>query len=539
MEQHLIPQNVTTFQFRLIGDMTLKQFGYLAGGGILAYIAYKLPLPFFFTWPLTALFAFGGIGFAFVPVEERPMDVWFLSFIKSVYSPTQYVWQKNEQMPEQHATTHQPAPAVSAQVKQTQQTMPAPTPHIQEPTKQTPVSHDEKVIQQTVVTSGPIHQSQKQPSNPITSAVPKHLPRVQLPIISFPALFAKRSKALGNQGIVNPPTQQHPPKQVANNQSLTGSQPVVTGHSQPVHSSVVHHQTPRTPWSFSSLFGFGKKKNGPQQVKPRPQVVHAKNPSILPAPPSVFPKPKTTSVTGEHLSIDTNTLQDKPTTSQQPTPQGKSAQEIADDNQKLHTLESQLQTMKGELDQKTLSESRILELQKQLTDVLAAKQNLEKQVVELTKKSSHQAASPPQPVRQAGVVSPQQSTQPSVRVITPDAAVRSGLPRLTTFPNVVTGIIKDYSGNLLPGVLVIVRDKDDIPVRALKSNKLGQFAASTPLTNGVYTVDIEDPKSTYVFDRIQTTLNGGILPPLEIIAKSRRDIERDQLAKQVFSSPNT
>src|SRR3989344_3657652 len=94
MEQHPVPQNVTTFQFRLVGDMTIRQFGYLAGGIILGYISYKLPLPFFFTWPLAITSAVGGFGLAFVPIEERPMDVWIMSFFKNVYSPTQYVWQK-------------------------------------------------------------------------------------------------------------------------------------------------------------------------------------------------------------------------------------------------------------------------------------------------------------------------------------------------------------------------------------------------------------------------------------------------------------
>ncbi|EKD47460.1 MAG: hypothetical protein ACD_66C00049G0001, partial [uncultured bacterium] len=28
MEQHPVPQNVTGFQFKLIGDITLKQFAY-------------------------------------------------------------------------------------------------------------------------------------------------------------------------------------------------------------------------------------------------------------------------------------------------------------------------------------------------------------------------------------------------------------------------------------------------------------------------------------------------------------------------------
>jgi len=111
MEQHPVPQNVTTFQFRLIGDMTLKQFGYLCAGAILAFIAYKLPLPFIITWPLTGAFAFLGIGFAFIPIEERPMDVWVFSFFKSIYNPTQYIW--SHEAPTTPPATKVPPPQVS------------------------------------------------------------------------------------------------------------------------------------------------------------------------------------------------------------------------------------------------------------------------------------------------------------------------------------------------------------------------------------------------------------------------------------------
>ena len=100
MEQHPVPQNVTTFQFRLIGDMTLKQFGYLAGGAMLGYIFYRLPFPTFIGLPGGVCLFLLGFGFAFVPVEERPMDVWFLAFLKSIYSPTLYVWQREKPIPE-------------------------------------------------------------------------------------------------------------------------------------------------------------------------------------------------------------------------------------------------------------------------------------------------------------------------------------------------------------------------------------------------------------------------------------------------------
>ena len=109
MEQHPVPQNITTFQFRLIGDMTIKQFAYLAGGAIIAYIAYKLPLPFFITWPLAIFSALLGFGLAFVPVEERPMDVWILSFLKNTYNPTLFIWQQHAQETKK-TTIIQPVP---------------------------------------------------------------------------------------------------------------------------------------------------------------------------------------------------------------------------------------------------------------------------------------------------------------------------------------------------------------------------------------------------------------------------------------------
>lgn len=112
--------------------------------------------------------------------------------------------------------------------------------------------------------------------------------------------------------------------------------------------------------------------------------------------------------------------------------------------------------------------------------------------------------------------------------------MKAGLPRLTTFPNVVTGIIKDHYGNLLAGMLITVRDRDDVPLRALKTNKLGQFAASTPLPNNTYIVEIEDPKGGFTFDKAQISLNGTVTPPIEVTAKSQKQVDRDKLAKEIF-----
>jgi hypothetical protein len=94
MQQHPVPQNVIGFQFKLVGDMTLKQFGYLAGGAAAAFLTSKLPYPSIFTYPLAGILAFFGFALAFLPVEERPLDIWVKNFITSIFSPTQFYYHK-------------------------------------------------------------------------------------------------------------------------------------------------------------------------------------------------------------------------------------------------------------------------------------------------------------------------------------------------------------------------------------------------------------------------------------------------------------
>lgn len=100
MNQHPIPQNVTQYEFKLIGFMTLKQFGMLGGFLLLAFLITKIPLiPGIFTWPIAFSFALIGFAIAFVPLEERTLDVWLINFAKAVYSPTQYIWRKQVIIP--------------------------------------------------------------------------------------------------------------------------------------------------------------------------------------------------------------------------------------------------------------------------------------------------------------------------------------------------------------------------------------------------------------------------------------------------------
>jgi len=97
MEQHPIPRQITSFEFKLIGFMTLRQFIYLVIFMPLAFVIFKIfPIPLLNI--LLALLCGGiGVALAFVPINERPLDVWVRNFAKRLNSPTQYVYHKSNQ----------------------------------------------------------------------------------------------------------------------------------------------------------------------------------------------------------------------------------------------------------------------------------------------------------------------------------------------------------------------------------------------------------------------------------------------------------
>lgn len=148
------------------------------------------------------------------------------------------------------------------------------------------------------------------------------------------------------------------------------------------------------------------------------------------------------------------------------------------------------------------------------------------QTEELYKKTSHMKQATthiprPQPVPQTPVAQSQtvesdvNPINPKVVVVQPLAHIQTQVS-LTSTPNVINGIVSDESTNFLENVIVIIHDKDGLPVRALKTNKLGQFAGATPLPLGIYTVTLE--KEGFSFQTLQVTLDNSVLAPLQIVA---------------------
>ena len=68
--------------------------------------------------------------------------------------------------------------------------------------------------------------------------------------------------------------------------------------------------------------------------------------------------------------------------------------------------------------------------------------------------------------------------------------------------------------------MVVIKNGRGETVRAIKSNALGQFVLLTPLSNGMYNIEIDQfRKSGYSFDIISVEAKGEIIPPIEFTGR--------------------
>lgn len=299
MENHPIPQDITGFQFKLIGNMTIKQFAYLASGVIVGWILASIPITPFIKVPIAVLFVLFGASLAFIPISGRPMDIMIVNFGKSFFAPTQFIYIKKGG--KLFPPLAKPTLQKTSLLKKQQTTL---------------------IMQASLGAPNPLDEKEM--------------------------IFLK--------GVAN----------------LLNINPLPTTHALSIN-------------------------------QPKPPI----------------PTPITTT----YPKIKTQTVR--------PIAKG-----------------------------------------------------MEKKVGFLT---------------------------------TPDA------------PNLITGIVKNPRGFPVPNILIEIKDKEGNPVRAFKTNGLGQFASATSLINGTYTITLEDPKEENKFEPIELKLTGGIVLPIEVVSIDTREELRRSL----------
>ncbi len=294
MENHPIPQDVTGFQFKLIGNMTVKQFAYLTTGVVLGWIFLQFPVSIFIKLPFSVFFAAFGIGLAFFPIGGRPMDTMIGNFIKSLFRPTQFIYEK---------------------------------------------------------TGGQLY-----------------VPNAKASFGTLPFQQKNKIDERENNFLMSV-------------SSLTNNVPLAP--------------------DVSPALNVSQPTSNPSQTKS----------TSLPA--AEKPAKKTSSLLSKNLG--------------------------------------------GNI----------------------------------------------------------------------------GLPSAPNSPNLITGITKDSRGNALANILIEVKDKEGNPVRAFKTNEMGRFASATPLTNGNYTIELEDPKGQSKFEKKTISVTGQIIEPIVAISIDARE----ELRRSLFSPP--
>src|SRR3989344_1548324 len=404
LEQHAVPTQVTSYEFRLVGDMTLKQFGWLASGIVLAIIIYSLPLPGYIRWPLVLLTFPSGALIAFVPLEGRGIDRWIIAFIKAIYSPTEYLWRQEH-----------PIPNFFTQVSI--------RPLISTPTKTT--QRDAAQLEEYIHT---------------------------LPVM-------QATTALDQQ----------------ESQQLDYFNQLVNSTSD----SNMNSLPPNSPPPLSS--------KPPTPILLNDQPLEAT--SDIPVLESDFNPPQ---------------MSDQESTS---------LQEILN--------QSAPGPAKVDLEQ----------LEKQVADTLkitqSTAQDISKTSPSAPQDQTSTKAAPPPPDQSSSQFSSAMA-QPSVSSTLQETDTQPALPIPATFShqlpvspptqaNVVVGMVTDDQGKIVDNAIIEIKDEYNKPVRAFKTNKLGQFAIATALNNGIYIIEIE--KQGIVFDQVSFEASGQIIPPIAIKAK--------------------
>jgi hypothetical protein len=445
MDQHPIPQDVTGFQFKLIGTMTVKQFGYVASGVIMAVILYYLPINsaigILLKVILIPLLGSSGVIVAFVPIDGRPIDLMATNFAKAVFSPNQYVYHRQGRQLSFSSLSFAKAPTAK--------------------------KAQEKAQTRSTMASKQLDQKEEK----LRALLLNSRGRVQNDIDKKEAAFLKTL--------------------------VPAVAPVpAVGTPQPV--------TMRAPQVASPLMTKPLPMSFPKAVIPPAPPIKQQIMTAAPAPtPSVLPPKGPDDLSKKETELTQALSQAKQEESISTTP---AAHTVA--QQKITTLSQQIQVIHSQ------------------------KQQLEQELSHLQNQLATQKGVPtPLPIQPPTPGQPLQDPQ-HVRVIPQDVTKKAGLPHISDSPNVVVGIVKDPRGNILPNMLVEVKDKDGNPVRAFKTNQLGQFASATPLSPGTYTIELEDPKKQQRFDVIQITANNQILLPIEIISHDARE----ELRKQLFAN---
>ncbi len=518
-------------EFKLIGNLTLRQFAYVAVGMGLAYITFTAPLASIIRLPLAVFLGAAGVFFAFYPIDDRSLDIWFINYFRAIYKPQRRLWTKQGHLPDFYyldLKTHQQQKKNETKEADTRLLTYLSTKKTGLPQTIADLS-EEKMLHQinsliisetgTPTTTHPIP-----PATTLTSIAYKKVeaePQTLASKINYATTAIPIQTTRQGTIFRNPITQAKPPDPVILKQQLKANKPTPPTTTlpnlkpaKPEDAHIANQRNEQILTEVKQIINSLKEYNtagGTPIINPQkfPEVAQAitKQPKQVSVKKLTQTKPARPPATSNLAELKVPTPPITP-----PTPT-----EI--NNQQMATLQAQNQQIITQLQQTKKTLAQITNTPTELlTKPPTPDQPINKPAPQATTPIT---PSPPNLIEQRQADLEKQLLTEKEQLATPPAKNTTTIhpqeiPPLTNKPNVINGVVYNAKGELVSDAIILIRDNANVPKWASRTNKAGQFSMTSPVTNGKYRLEVQKPKLT--FDIIELEATGKLIAPVKISA---------------------
>lgn len=533
-KQHAVPQNIMDVEFKIIGDLTMRQFFYLLIFWGLAYVVYITGVPSIIKWPVILITVLGGVAFAFLPVEDRGVDEWIINFFKAIYAENQLLWRK-EPTP----------PAVF-------------------------LYENVEALKQEMITLAPTTSRRKLEEYLETEVTKKPIDPLDIPEEEY---IRKVHEAFARELRAPTVTEVETPLGALEEEiPVPEYKPPIKTEEEPKEKPKALEKTP---------------PKAKETLKPKEKFVLPKKAEVplMPITPDRHSGRKFTNflpeggeiilpIRGERVLETTEEIEIEEDIKEKTQQLKQLLGQIREDEtlkpiiekkpEKLEEKEVEIKTsvpetpiplaqpelkvsretdQEAEISRKTETTIQELRLRnEQLTrdieqlkaELLRSQRSEEEQKARLQKIEALEQQKKQTSRKIASLKHTFGALKKDVEIKEAIATpVFKKIPKLSkakTVPlesktspisaNMLSGFVKDAQGKATPNLVVIIKDHRQEPVRALKTNSLGQFSISSPLANGSYTVEVDvSNRPDLTFDIINFEAKGEPIPNVEFIGK--------------------
>lgn len=571
MQQHPVPQNIASFKFKLFGSLTARQFFTLIIPLSFAAVIFFSGVPSVIRIPLSL--TIGGFAFfiALVPIGGRPFDKWAVAFIKAVMSPTQRVWIKEKKIPEFLTMIITP-PASDQQIPEefTSKKKERLMAYLKTLPKNnaSPLDVKEEIALSDIdFAAGPS----------LSLAGASGSDNFPPPIIWPSSPYLGGQKPLSTQPVIASGNADNQKAQITSNINMAPK--IGSSDLKPQYPSAASLKTKVGSSRFEQSniampqapISAGKSDLPPVPVAPIKEVPLPEPPNMAPAQapkislharPYILkgiekriaapkpPEPEYVELVSEptvNLASDTNYSFDNVISVRTPDNKIRLVHGIGTTRaRKLHfappvNFDISKLPIRGE---KRFEISDELKKRYRFEDTSppvvlpterkpgiipqVARPHIQSSIQNIPQKPSAAPGPTGQQIQSQQTAQKNDDTYNKFSVtdlkkqqLQQKQLSNAEIIPLTRTPNVISGQVIDGAGGPIAGAVLVIRDVHGIPVRALKTNKLGQFLSATPLTSGTYNIETESELAK--FEPFSINLKNQIVPPIAIYAQGAQN----------------